>query len=1055
MIGSLERIAEITFMLKHPDLTEGRIRATLARIQHQIYTPKAPIDIAIWNVGGEPVAAEKALKARYAPFAVGEMWGPLWDTSWFRFRGQVPKSWKGREVVALVRLTSVGREGFTAEGMIYQDGIPIRAVNANRRDVAISTSAKGGERFEFFVEAAANGGTNEAGDTEGINLPEYNGKPRYRLEQAELACVNREAFDLYYDFKVAVEAMEVFPADSQRRGELRYALNEAANLFSAEDPKTFAKVRAALKDVLAKRNGGTVHNLSSVGHAHIDTAWLWPLRETIRKCARTFSTALDYMDKYPEYVFACSQAQQYAWMKAYYPDIWNRIKKAVRRGQWEPVGSMWIETDCNLASGESLVRQILHGKRFFQQEFGYETKDVWIPDVFGYAASLPQIIRKSGNDYFLTQKISWNQFNKFPHHTFMWEGIDGTAVFTHFPPADTYNADTGPKELMGNSKNFREHDRATRSILLYGWGDGGGGPSIEMLEKARRVRDFDGLPKLTPEKALHFFEKATDDAKDLPVWVGELYLELHRGTYTTQAKNKRGNRKSEFLLRDAEFFDAVTFILDRKRKETAVSPERAVYDVSWLDESRATPHRAALNRAWKLVLLNQFHDIIPGSSINWVYLDSARDYETVRQLGESVRDSALGSLAGLVDTRGISKPVLISNTLSIPRREVVDLPNGKPALVDVPATGYAVVDGATASTQKPQHAVSATVSSSGITLENGLVRVRINGKGQLASVYDLQAGREALAGAANVFRLYEDIPNNWSAWDVDVFHKEKYEDLNGLEQLDLVENTPLRATVKVVRSFGKSRITQRIVLRAGSARVDFPTEVDWQENEKFLKVVFPVNIRAMNATYEIQYGHLERPTHTNTSWDLARFEVCAQKWADLSEPGFGVALLNDCKYGHDIHGNEMVLSLLRAPTAPDPIADRGQHEFTYALLPHSGDHLAGGVIEEAYALNVPLLVRETKPATGPLPAAQSFFQVDHDKVIIEAVKLAEGEGAVIVRLYEAAGSRGTVTLKTSLPVQKAWLTDMLETNIKSLPLKNGRLQLDLKPFEIVTLKFAR
>ncbi len=664
-------------MQKHPDLTEGRIRAALDRIHQQIYSPKQPIDVASWSVGGEPVAAEKAFKAKYAPFAVGDLWGGLWDTVWFRFRGQIPKTWRGREVVALVRLTNSKREGFTAEGLIYQDGAVVRALNANRRDVEIASSAKGGERFEFFVEAAANGGTNESGETEGINLPDYTGKPLFPLSQAELACVNREAFDFYYDFKVALEAMEAFPATSQHRGQLRYALNEAVNLFSEEDPKSIGKARAALKGVLRRHNGGTVHNLSAVGHAHIDTAWLWPLRETIRKCARTFSTALDYMEKYPQYVFACSQAQQYAWMKAYYPEIWDRIKKAVRRGQWEPVGSMWIETDCNLASGESLVRQILHGKRFFQEELGYETKDVWIPDVFGYAASLPQIMRKAGTDYFLTQKISWNQFNKFPHQTFLWEGIDGTSIFTHFPPADTYNADTGPRELMNNIRNFKEHDRSSRSILLYGWGDGGGGPSIEMLEKARRMGDFDGMPKLTQEKALHFFEKATAEAKDLPVWVGELYLELHRGTYTTQAKNKRGNRKSEFLLRDAEFFDGITFLLARNRKENAADPKRAVYDVTGLGEKGATSHRAALDRAWKLVLLNQFHDIIPGSSINWVYQDSERDYATVRELGESVRDSATRHAERADRHELVQQTVLVSNTLSFPRREVIDLPGGR------------------------------------------------------------------------------------------------------------------------------------------------------------------------------------------------------------------------------------------------------------------------------------------------------------------------------------------------------------------------------------------
>ncbi|HEY5741527.1 MAG TPA: hypothetical protein VIS99_03215, partial [Terrimicrobiaceae bacterium] len=377
-------------MLKHPVLTESRIRQTLDRIEKLVNSPTAPIEVAAWAVHGEPVSPERAFQATYQPFSVGEMWGALWDTVWFRFQGQIPKEWKGREVIALVRLTNLGPEGFSAEGAIYQKGKLIRAVNLNRREVEIVSKAKGGDRFEFFIEAAANGGTNSTGATTGLNLPDYHGKPLFRLEQAELACRNSEAFDFYYDFKFAVEAMDALPENSQRRAELRYALNEAVNEFDHENEATIRKAAAALRGVMRRRNGDTVHTITAVGHAHIDTAWLWPLRETIRKCARTFSTALNYMEKYPSYVFVCSQAQQYAWMKAYYPAIWEGIKKAVRRGQWEPVGSMWVETDCNLVSGESLVRQIFYGKRFFQRELGYETRDVWIPDVFGYAASMPQ-----------------------------------------------------------------------------------------------------------------------------------------------------------------------------------------------------------------------------------------------------------------------------------------------------------------------------------------------------------------------------------------------------------------------------------------------------------------------------------------------------------------------------------------------------------------------------------------------------------------------------------------------------------------------------------------
>lgn len=1033
-------------MLKHPALTENRLRLALPRIEALIYPESAPIDAALWEVHGEPVPFEKARRAKFAPCTVGHRWGGRWDTAWFRFRGTVPKAWKGREVVARVRLSSTGHEGFTAEGLVYRDGRIDRAINLKRDEVEIARRAKGGEKFEFLLEAAANRSLIPRKLESDLNLPKYDGEPEYQLERAELATFDRAAFDFYYDFKVGVEAIEVLPENSPRRGELVYALNAALNALEAPGGGNLRAAAAILKPVLARRNGGLVHTISAVGHAHLDTAWLWPLRETIRKCARTFSTALDYMEKYPEYVFVCSQAVHYEWMKVYYPEIFARIKKAVKRGQWEPVGSMWIEPDCNLASGESLVRQILHGKRFFREEFGYETKDVWLPDVFGYAASMPQIMKKSGIDYFLTQKISWSQFNKFPHHTFEWEGIDGTRIFTHFPPADTYNAQTGPKELAKNVNNFREHDRATRSLLVYGWGDGGGGPDIEHLEKARRLRDFDGLPKLEQEKALTFFEKAAADAKDLPLWVGELYLEFHRGTYTTQAKTKRGNRKSELLLRDAEFFDAVGALLVPDRKEIVADPERAVYDVTGIGGD-PNSHRAALLRAWRLVLLNQFHDIVPGSSIHWVYLDAARDYETIRQLGESVRDSALGSLAAAIDSSEFSAPVLVANTLGFPRREVVEI-DGTPQWVEAPACGYQVQEAGGAA---PANPVSIRTKGRSHVIDNGLVRVTIDAKGNVSSLFDLRAGREALSGAGNVFQLHTDIPNAWDAWDVDVFYKETSVTIDGLEKVEVVEKGGLRAVVRIVRTFGDSRIDQRIVVNADSARVDFETKVDWHECRKLLKVAFPVNVRAMNATYEIQYGQVERPTHANTSWDLARFEVCAQRWADLSEPGFGVAILNDCKYGHDIQGSTMRLSLLRAPISPDPVADRGSHEFTYAILPHAGGDLVE-VRRQAAALNTPLIVRTLQPAKGALPASQALFTVDRPGVAIEVVKRAEDGKGLIVRLYEAEGGRGPATLTTTLPVKKAWITNLLEENETAVPLRDGTVRLEFQPFEIVTLR---
>ncbi len=1073
-------------MLKHPVLTEGRIANVLARIEQLIYAGAERLQVRACHLPGEPVPMDEALRGVFRPFAVGERWGTPWSTTWFEFTGTVPAAWKGREVVALVQLGQApeAREGFSLEGLVYRDGRPILAVNQWRHDVPVARSSVGGEAVGFHIEAAANHRAAVEGDALGwermaariepdgapgwgtvmtagaMMLPDATDRPLFELIRADLACVDRDVWALYHDFKLCAEAMAVMPENSLRRGQLLYALNDAANRLDLGDPGSVVAAREALSGVMARRNGDTVHRVSAGGHAHIDTAWLWPLRETIRKCARTFATALAYMEEYPDYVFCCSQPQQYAWMKRHYPTIYEGIKKAVARGQWEVVGSMWIEADCNLASGESLVRQILYGRRFFREEFGVETIDLWLPDVFGYCAALPQILQKAGIRYFLTQKISWNQFNKFPHHTFLWEGIDGTRVFSHFPPADTYIGAMTPEELNFAVENCKENDRATRSLYLYGYGDGGGGPTRGMIESARRLENFEGLPPVAMEKAMDFFAKAEADARDLPVWVGELYLELHRGTYITQAQTKLGNRKGEFLLREAEFFDVmaslaaggITLPADRAK------PPLAVYEAESLGGGNLdNPVAGDLDRAWLLLLLNQFHDIIPGSSIHWVYQDAARDYEGIRQLAQGVIDAGASAIARRVNTGSFRSPYLVFNSLSQSRGEVVPLSDGTPVWVSVPACGYAVVDAASAG-QLPQgtRSVRVETGNDGIVLDNDLIRVRLDKDGLIDSLKDVHLDREVIAAGerGNLFQLHPDYPRQWDAWDVDLYYKEQREDLTALESMEVVEHGPMRAVVRLVRVFGRSRIEQRVVLRAGSARLDFETEVDWHEDHRLLKVAFPVAVHSPRATYEIQYGHVERPTHYNTSWDLARFEVCAHKWADLSEPGYGVALLNDCKYGYDIFGNVMRLSLLRAPTSPDPLADRGRHTFTYSLLPHPGD-LRGTVIAEAYALNVPLRVVATDPQEGGLPSAQCFFRVDHEGVVIEAIKNAVLGDGVIVRLYETWGGRGRVSISTPLPFKSVCRADLLENSLETLEFSQGGVTFEIKPFEIVTLKFQR
>ncbi len=717
------------------------------------------------------------------------------------------------------------------------------------------------------------------------------------------------------------------------------------------------------------------------------------------------------MDEYPDYRFACSQPAQYAWMKASYPDIFEGIRQKVAAGQWEPVGSMWVEADCNLPSGEALVRQFLHGKRFFMQEFGYETKELWLPDVFGYPASLPQLIAASGGEFFLTQKLSWNDTNKPAHHTFLWEGIDGTRIFTHFPPADTYNGDFSAGQIVRSAADFKDQDRSARSLYLYGWGDGGGGPEPDMIESAHRLRNLEGAPRVELTKAAEFFAAASKEAHDLTTWVGELYFELHRGTYTSQSRTKRLNRRAEQALREAEI---------------------------WSVAAGAYP-AAELDAAWKQLLINQFHDILPGSSIDWVYEDAERDLARVVEVAGGITTGAQAKLAG-----SGGENVVVFNVNSHPRLEVVDL-GDRLRLVETPACGWAVQSDASVTREQ------AVVVADGV-MENDKLLVRWDKRGLLTSIWDKEAGREVLAPGAsgNVLQLHDDNPKQWDAWDIDIDYL-KREPVNLVELSAQQVEVPggLRGAVRFTREFGRSRFSQRMVLDAGSRVLRFECDVDWHEEHKLLKVAFPVAVHSPRATYEIQFGHVERTTHTNTSWDQARFEVCGHRWADLGEAGYGVALLNDCKYGYDIRGSVMRLSLLRSPTHPDPTADRGGHRFTYALMPHAGDFREAGVIAAAEDLNAPLRI-----VYGDVPAgsSRSLVEVDMPQVVVEAIKQAEDSDAVIVRLYEAWGGRCKTRVRTTLPATRAFLCDLLERNLEEVDARDGVVELDLTPFKILTVK---
>jgi alpha-mannosidase len=972
-----------------------------------IYPRRSPLEVGARHLHGEPIPAGEAQRGPFEPFEVGQPWGARWDTTWFRLTGRIPTEWAGEEVAALVHLGGDEMVGFTAEGLIFDaGGRPVQGLHHRHRSYGVATKAEGGESVEVYVEAAANPKPPWPRADWPLLRPDYVGEPMYVLGQAELATVDREIEGLWLDMRSLVQLGAV---DPDRGAEIGDALHQARALFDGGD---VIAARAALAPSLARRSS-SVHRVTAVGHAHIDSAWLWPLRETRRKCARTFSNQLRLLERFPEHHFACTQAVQYQWIKDDHPDLYRQIRARVAEGRWEPVGGMWVESDGNVPSGESLVRQLVHGKRFFQQEFGVETHELWIPDVFGYPAAWPQIARQAGVDAFVTQKMSWNDTNVFPHSTFWWEGHDGSRVLAHFPPANTYNGDFSAGELAASERNFRDAGRSDRSLYPYGYGDGGGGPTAEMLEMSRRLGDAGGLPVVRVGSVAGFLDEARADGDRLAVWVGELYLEAHRATLTTHADVKWGNRRGEEALRAAEMW-SVAAGLDRRRQ---------------------------LDRAWKLLLLHQFHDILPGSSINWVYDDTRRDHAEVLQAAGRVTTEAQAALVGA------GEGLVVFNPSSYDRTEVVDVPERGLAVVAAPACGWAPVTSGPA---------PAPVEVSDNWMENDRLSVTWDGDGLLTSVWDHQVGREVLAAGerGNLFQLHEDNPRHFDAWDVERSYLDHVQDLVAVESIEVIERDRLRAGVRFVRRSGQSEISQVMRLRAGSARLEFETEVDWHERHRFLKVAFPVAVRSTRATYEIQHGHIDRPTVENTSWDLARFEVCGHRWADLSEAGYGVALLNNGKYGYDVRGHVMRLSLLRAPGYPDPEADQGHHQFVYALLPHAGEGVRE-VVTEAEWLNLPLSF--VAGSGGPA----RVVAVDRPGVSVEAVKWADdGDGAVVVRLCEVLGGRGPARVSLSGPGRggPAWTrvtrTDVLERDLEEIPLDAGSVRVDLRPFELVTLKFV-
>jgi alpha-mannosidase len=983
-------------MHRYPEYTRGRLAQTVGRLRELVRAERRPFDELLIAGPVDRIGHAEAQALEYRPARMRERLGPLWATYWLRAEATVPNEWAGS------RVDLVWDSG--TEATLWLEGRPVQGLVTGQYDRPIAplvATARGGERVAAEIELACNA---YAG------AEDIDHETPAELERAEIARFDPEAWELLHDLRVLVEleADHAAGLDEAWAGELLYELNRFCNLWDAEDRDTWPAAAAVLAPLLQRRNGARVHELGAIGHAHLDTAWLWPLGETWRKAQRTFANQLALMRDYPEHRFACSSAQHYAWVKERDPELYEQIRARVREGQWIPVGGTWVEPDCNLPSGESLARQFLHGQRFFEAELGARAREFWNPDVFGYNNQLPQIVRGAGMTRFLTQKLSWNRFTHPQFHTFAWEGLDGSRVTTHFPPVDTYNATVEVAELRRAGRDYKDHDRSRHSLLVFGHGDGGGGPTPEMLETLRRVGDLQGVPRTRLVTADEFFAELEDDAHELPVVVGELYFEFHRGTYTSQAAVKRGNRRCEAALHDAELLAAVG--------------------------SRVAGHAypgEELEALWRLLLLNQFHDILPGSSIGEVYVEAHEQLERVERGAAQLAGAAAQALGGEGDGHA---PL---NTVVMPRAEVAELPGGELAFVTAPSCGIGAIGDAPAPVRIEQ-------DGDGWVLDNGVLVARVAVDGSVTSL--TVDGREALGAPGNRFELYEDRPLDFDAWDVDPFHLETGRPCPGAHAARVQRADPLRAEIAFQHAIGRaSALRQTIRLDAGARRLEVHVEVDWRERHRMLKVAFPLLVHADRASYEMPFGHAERPTHYSTPADLARYEVPGHRWADLSEHGFGVALLNDCKYGYSAFEGTLRLSLLRASTSPDPEADQGEHRFAYALMPHAGGWRDAGVVAEARAFNQPLLW--TRGSVEP----RSFAAVDDPNLVIDTIKRAEDGDALVVRLYEAHGARGTAWLRLGFPVRAAQFANLLEDPGGPARLDADAIEIPYRPYEIITV----
>ena len=1043
-------------------LLKERIGKMLEYLQEQVYPKQVAIpSYKMIRTDERCLDVNNLDTSSWTEITNQELWGGHREYYWFETVVTIPEEFDGECVVYELKTGKEGEwDATNPQFSIFVNGVRVQGLDVNHREIILAEPAKAGDPYRIVLSA-------------------FTVDQNFSLKlNSSLKVLDRKTENYYYDLEVPYQSARLLNTEDQAYITIIQALNESLNLLDMrkEGSKEYYQSLEKAQEYITKEfyekycDGEKSPIIYCVGHTHIDCAWLWTLRVTEDKAVRSFSTVLELMKEYPEYVFMSSQPQLYKYVKKNAPDVYEQIKERVKEGRWEPDGGMIVEADCNIASGEALVRQFVHGQRFFKEEFGVDNEILWLPDVFGYSAALPQILQKCGIPYFMTTKISWNEFNKMPYDTFEWEGIDGSRVLTHFVPTrdynkaaveggtetehfTTYNGYINPSQMKGAWARYSQKYLNEEVLCSFGFGDGGGGPTKDMLENQRRLaKGLPGMPRTkmsTAKEFFHVLDKHVTDKKYLPTWVGELYLEYHRGTYTSMARNKKFNRKAEFAYQNEEMYA----MLDAQTAGGAY-PEKELHE------------------GWEVILRNQFHDILPGSSIKEVYDDSKAEYEGIFAQNKALTDATLAHIAAGVKAPKHSLVVYNPNSAAAYDLVTFTVPEGmgEPAVYDgetklavqktadgtyvffaagVPGKGYKtyIVKEESADTT-PSMEVSTEV------MENEYFKVEYNEKGQFAKIYDKKANRDILkpGKAGNVIVSYEDRPHNYDAWDVNNYYTEKSWDIDQVSAMEVVENGPVRACVKVERKYLDSTITQFIYLYHDIPRIDIKNVIDWKEHQIFVKDYFPIDVHTNEATFDIQYGNVKRDTHDNTSWDFAKFEVCHHKWMDVSEDGYGVSMLNDCKYGVGVRNGVIGMSMLKSAIHPNPEADKELHEFTYSIYPHQGGWREAGTVKQAYQINNPLTYSWKENEGGTLAPEYSLVSSDQDNAVIEVVKKAEDSDAVIVRLYECYNRRTPVTLIFGKELTSVVECNMMEEGADPVEFTGNQATFEMKPYEIKTLK---